>query len=193
MKDANTTTASSVSGLMPSLSTSALATVAPTFAPTAIVAAVVDGKYSEARTFAGEFAQRGVLAFDTGGDIARLWESSLKPLLEERPQARIAGFTPETDFDEIRRLAADNSLSVLLEGRHESGPARTRSHIVYAGLRSHDFAWMLREAGSIWPPALAHTILGASLTGEGRHEETIVSVGNKAPDNPGLFVSWVIG
>jgi hypothetical protein len=179
--------------IRPALATSALATVAPTFAPTAIAAVIYDDRLPESRAFAFEFAQRGIQPFETGDDVATLWNGALGTLLEERPKARIAGLTVTDDFEALRRLAAERSLSTLYEGSHDFRPTRMTTEIVHSGPRSPDFVWMMRDAGADWPPTLAHAVLVARLTGPGRQHERVVTLGANAPSTPEPLTSWVIG
>lgn len=158
-----------------------------------ISAVVYDARYSDARAFASEFAHRGITALPTKGNASQLWHERIVALLETNSTARIAGLTSHGDFAVLQTLGAERGLVTVYEGWHDCRGARTLTHMVHAGPRAHDFGWMLREAGPDWPPALAHAILAAPLSGRGRHQERIVSAATRAADNPGALVSWVLG
>ena len=188
------TTALSAAGLIrPALAIPASVSVESVPIKAPIAAVVYDSHLSDARTFAAEFGQRGAVLLPTDEDAAQLWDGTIRILLESQPKARIAGLTSHADFAVMQTLGAERSLTTLYEGWHDCRGARTLTHMVHAGPRAHDFGWMLRDAGADWPPALAHAILTAPLTGRGRHQERIVTRTPRAADNPGALVSWVLG
>ena len=170
-----------------------MATVAPTFAPSSIGTVIYDERHPDSRAFAFEFVQRGIMPLDASAGIDALWSGPIRQLLEERPKARIAGFTSPADFETMKRLAAETSRATLYEGAHDFGPTGLTTTIVYAGPRAHEFTWMLGEAGNDWPPTLAHAVLTASLIGPDRQQERITTLGAQARGDVGPLVSWVIG
>jgi hypothetical protein len=188
------TTALSAAGVIgPALATVPRMAAEPVPLKASIAGVVYDARYSDTRAFAAEFGQRGVMLLQTDGDAARLWQGPIKALLDANPSARLAGLTSHADLAVLQTLGAERSLATLYEGWHDCRGSRTLTHMVHAGPRAHDFGWMLREAGADWPPALAHAILTAPLSGRGRHQERIVTTTPRSADNPGALVSWVIG
>jgi len=83
--------------------------------------ALFDGRFEEARRFAGMLRARGATAFDIKGDLARLWYGPLRGALASERRPTIAGLATWADFVVARGLAAEGRLTLVHHAVHARG------------------------------------------------------------------------
>jgi hypothetical protein len=158
---------------------------------TAIAAIVFDERFSDARAFARQLEHMGARAFATAQNAGRLCYGALREYIS-RPGVQLAGFTPYSDVYVVQTFATGHRLRLLFEGIHDCRRSSTLRHELSVSEALSGLASKLENAGPQWSTLLARTVGSRPLSKPVLRESVRTST-DRATDNPGMLVSWVLG
>ena len=175
------------------LGSRAATTAAPWEAsPSRIAAVLYDERYSDCRSFADTFVQRGVIAFSTNGNIASLWYGPLRAYFA-RYGGSVAGLTAQSDLVVSQSCGAELNLRLLYEGSHDCRASNALRHQLRVRGNGNEIAEALLHSNADWARSLADALGRAAWNNGGVRSASPAIRTSRSDDHPGFLSSWVLG
>jgi hypothetical protein len=155
-------------------------------------AAIYDGRYAEARDFAGAMKRLGSPAFDARKDPAVLWYDLAGRSIVNLEKSIIAGLTTGSDLLVFQELAKERGLALTYRGIHDGRSRQHLQHIIGLPEGRSRATTALSRAGRRWPVMLADILNSGDLAVRSRVTESMRFQTPKSTDHPGCLVSWLL-